>query len=1310
MVKSKSNILKLLGLIFTLMLFTVVFSSVNARAISVSKGTGTQFGYDKSLLPPAGSNDSTGAVIYFPTTIEGADAYCLGYCMAFPTSVQKSSTPLTTLEKAVLYEGKTKGYQGPVIQMALWMASSQNGKNGLRLNSSSCNVVSADNYAAKPNCKAMKAGTLTNVYNRAKQLYSAAQGYDEKFFKSSSQATITINKGENYKQTIKGDYVYKGPLFVTTESGNNINIKVNTDPSQVMIVAGVGATVSLSTVPSNGVVFLKVPTSYSGRQANVTFSTTSHVINGYRYTSGKSRDQDLATITEETTPAQKPWNYSWVIKGSIRIVKISDRDSKPISGVQFTLYDSSKKAIATKKTDANGVIEFNELTYGTYYIKEISAPKGYVMSNSDFIKIVVNSENSDVEKTIKNHYITARVSIKKYVELAGEKITPAAGDVTFTIYAENGVQVDQLKVQGNGVATSNYLPLGKYYLKETAVNGSYIKNNPTKKVNFEITEASDNQIITLEDFINEGIPGTLEIYKYATIDGKKTPIKGVKFQVYRLNNAAGGLSESNLTEYEVIETNAAGMAYLYDMKDGKYAYKEISVPKGYVLDGTVKSFEISKTNKKVRAEIENKVKKGSIYVNKTIDGTGKRLQGVEFTLYASNKTTVIKKVVTDSNGVAYFGDIKFGTYYIRETNAPDNVVMDTNYYKAVIGDEEGEKDSITLNIKNKLIDLGIKLYKIDDEKNPIKGVKFELYSDAEGKNKVATATTDASGLALFDKLKEGTYYYKEVSAPDGYITVKIADMKPIAIGYGANQNKVYTETIVNKPIKGRVRIVKVGEDNVVIKGAEFDIKDSNGKVVGHLVTDEKGVAVSDYLRKGNYTIVETKVPAGYILSTDAVGFAITTNNEIVGKRIVNKYNKGYIEIKKVDAETKEFISGAVFEIYKIGSDGKATKVDTISRYDSKGVGKSQELKNGKYYFVETVAPKNAILDSTKHEFEITDDKKQFSFTIENKIKKGQVKLIKNDDLGSPIKGVKFELLDANKKVIEELVTGDDGVAISQRHEVGTYYIKETYTPELYVPIVDLIKVDIKDDGQIVTLQKEIINKRIIGGIKIIKKDDGSTPISGVEFSVYKEGSSIAIRKLTTNEQGIAMTTDLELGKYYFVETKVPDHLYINTEKVSFEITKQGELITKEVINERVKGKLIINKTNSENGTGIEGVVFEIYDANQTKIGSIVTDLEGIATTESLKDKDGNQIVLYTGKYYYAEVAAPDRFYFDTDMHEFNIVKGAENVTLNIENIPFKIPQTGGVIGTDALIVVIVSIVSIAGYVVGNILINKRHFD
>ena len=61
------------------------------------------------------------------------------------------------------------------------------------------------------------------------------------------------------------------------------------------------------------------------------------------------------------------------------------------------------------------------------------------------------------------------------------------------------------------------------------------------------------------------------------------------------------------------------------------------------------------------------------------------------------------------------------------------------------------------------------------------------------------------------------------------------------------------------------------------------------------------------------------------------------------------------------------------------------------------------------------------------------------------------------------------------------------------------------------------------------------------------------------------------------------------------------------------------------------------------------------------------------------------------------------------MHEFKIVKGAENVNINVENTPFKLPQTGGFLSTDAIIVLIVSVVSIAGYVIGNILINRRRF-
>ena len=118
-----------------------------------------------------------------------------------------------------------------------------------------------------------------------------------------------------------------------------------------------------------------------------------------------------------------------------------------------------------------------------------------------------------------------------------------------------------------------------------------------------------------------------------------------------------------------------------------------------------------------------------------------------------------------------------------------------------------------------------------------------------------------------------------------------------------------------------------------------------------------------------------------------------------------------------------------------------------------------QLKNGKYYLIETVAPEGAILDSKKYEFEISDTNKVFEITVENKIKKGKIVLLKRDDLGNPISGVKFQILASNKStVIEELVTDSTGTATSSRIKVGTYYVKETYTPELFMPLIDLIKV------------------------------------------------------------------------------------------------------------------------------------------------------------------------------------------------------------------------------------------------------------
>lgn len=1300
MLKVKKSF-KLITFVFVLVMCFSVLASINAATFSIT-GTPVQFGWDRRT-PEDGTtiNQNTGAAIYYPASINGNRAFCMDYLKAAPSSgasLSQSGT-LSTLQKAIILEGLERGsgenYMA-ATQLAFWKAC-----GGFDYS-----YVKQQGKFPKPGVRTVSEDYYARMVSTANDIYSAARNYSSSDFSSSSEkATLEIDTSGVSKQ-IRGDYAYVGPLVVKSSTGLQVIAQIVDNAGGFVLVGSVGSTTSITKVPSNGIVYLKVPLSYGSGNQRVTFSTsyTARKVEGYIYSAGSSKYQRFGTVTteQEQYETKKTVNFKWDLNANIKIIKKDESNSKPIAGAKFTLYDSSKRALQTKVTDANGNIEFTNLKYGVYYIKEISAPQGYVIIESDFQQIDLTQ--GDVTITVKNRPIQGRIKITKYVEYQGllaGKETVGAGDVKFGIYTSSGSKVGEISTNASGVATSNYLSMGSYYLKETSVNTNYMIANP-RSVPFEITEADNNQTIDLGEFVNEGITGTLELYKYTTENGNNIPIQGAKFEIY------SGSNSSSATLIDTITTNAGGKAYVEGLEDGSYLYREIYVPNGYKLDDSYKSFSVSKTNKQIKVSVHNEILYGTLNIVKTDEENKKPLEGVVFDIYASNKTTKVATITTDKNGKANT-KLKYGTYYVKEVKAPSKVIMNTKEYKIIIGEGENAKLEYTLDITNKLIDLGIKLYKVDNENKPISGVKFALYSDAEGKTQVATATTNSLGLALFEKLKEGTYYYKELSAPDGYITTKISQMKPIKIDY--NNQPIYEETIVNEPILGQVKIHKIDEESKVVAGAEFDIKDSNGKVVGHLVTDKEGNAISGKLRKGNYTLVETKVPFGYILKTDAISFTINKNNEVVEiPPIVNEYNKGKVKIKKVDADTKQFIDGAVFEIYKVEADGSSKLVDTIRKYDKNGVGTSQELKNGKYYFIETVAPDGAIIDNTKYEFEITDEAKVFEKTVENKIKKGQIALIKNDDNGTPIAGVKFQILASDKKtVVEELTTDAAGKATSSRIKVGTYYIKETFTPELYMPLIDLIKVEIKNDNQVITLKDEIINKRITGGIKVIKKDDAGTPIAGVEFAVYKEGAALPTTTLVTNEQGVAIYTDLVLGKYYFVETKVPDNLYINSEKVSFEITKIGQLIEKTVVNERVKGKLVINKTNSENGTGIEGVTFEIYDANKNVLGSIYTDANGVATTENLKDKDGNVITLYAGTYYYAETAAPTRFYFETDQHSFTIAKGNETVTVNVQNIPFKIPQTGGFMGTDTMIITIVSIVSIAGYIFGNIMINRRRF-
>ena len=1344
------KVIKYFSFLIVALFSCILFSNINAAKLS--KGKAVQLGYTEGFRETGKTfGYNTGISIYYPSTIGGVQAYCLDYLAALPEDEADltGARNLEDLEKGVLVNGyphKSHGHSDFIemsaTQLALWSVV-----KGTKL--PSIDGIIQPGEFVREDARGITPEQLIEIKNLAKDIVDEAESFKSSNYVNSSDISISVDTSK-VKSVAKNGYLLIGPYKATHAlKGTKANAVMNvttSDKGKVLVVSSDGKV--LKTVEKGQEFYLKLNyQTYTNK--TIRFALSIPDIKNYYFSSYEQKGtgrQKFGLVKIETNTAKKIVSYTWSLKGSITIIKQDDYKNLPVEGAKFGVYDKNKKLIKEVKTDKTGTVTVPGLEYGTYYIKEIEAPSNYLITQSDFIEIKLDSNES---KTVKNHLIRGRVTLQKVVEYTGffkREETVGAGDAEFTIYdAITKKAVATMKTDKNGKATSEYLEKGNYYLKETAVNTSYMKKNNDILISFSITKDNDMKTINLGKVPNPGLDGSFEIFKYILENEKKVPLKGVKFQLYILKDSSKGTVDSNLQKVCELTTNAAGKANAANLKDGKYAYKEISVPTGVKIDSKIKTFEITSKNRSVKVEVKNDYSKGVLNIEKVEKGTGEPLEGIVFTVFASNKKDVVTTLKTDKNGKAST-TLKYGTYYVKETSGPANVVLSSKNSKIVLKEDPNNPDkevTVLYKVENETIDLGIKILKLEEpftysfvleedeslrkivngrvEKYlykrylgsiptpvPLKGVKFGLYTDEACKNKVAEATTGSDGYAIFDHLEEKTYYYKELSTLDGYIST--GNEKPTAVKLDYKTNRVYTTTITNKPILGTIKIVKVDEEGKALEGVKFYVEDKNGEVVDVITTDKDGIAVTCKLKKGTYTVREVEVPSGYKLLQNSFKASINKDNEVVEKKITNYYDKGKVIINKIDSETKEPITDAVFEVYRIEDNGKEKLVDTISKFSNKGVGTSKELKNGKYYVIEKVAPKGAILDKTKHEFEITDKEKEINLTIENKFKKAQIKLIKRDDGGNIVAGAKFDILDSNKNVLESLTIDENGEAISKKYRIGTYYVRETYTPDLYIPLSKDITVELTDDGQIVEISKEIINERIKGGIKITKKDDAGTPIAGVKFDIYKEGGLIPTTTIVTDEQGIAITNQLYKGKYYFVEKEVPDNIYITTDKVAFEVEEKGQMVTKEVVNNRVTGGLKILKTNSENGTAIQGVVFEILDSDKNVIGNISTDLDGVATTDNLVDKDGKKIILYVGTYYYREVSAPTRFHFDTTEHEFTVAKGKEVTDIKVENTPFKLPQTGGFISTDGIIIIIVSVVSILGYVIINIIVNKKRFS
>ena len=313
-----------------------------------------------------------------------------------------------------------------------------------------------------------------------------------------------------------------------------------------------------------------------------------------------------------------------------------------------------------------------------------------------------------------------------------------------------------------------------------------------------------------------------------------------------------------------------------------------------------------------------------------------------------------ERVLEFKDNQIVFDKLNSGAYYMRDTSG---IKRDKDIVPALINlpnDLEDGSKNVTIHAKES--STNVRLVKVDETGNPLKGAKFKLLvrrgsEYVELKNK-ATMKKD-------DKL--------ELSPKDD-------DRSKVQSEENVDESK-------NENSKSDKKDEKSKEEKKDEKSSELSKKEEKSDE-GLYISNESGEIIINDIKRGDYIFREVEAPAGYMIKNVDTKFTITDKS--VELRVVNSKtstDKGRHDFMKTD-EAKKPLGGAMFKVMTKNKDGKFEPVkkdgkDYIVTSADNGKFAVEDMDYGKYYLVEIKAPAGFILLSEPVEFEIkkqADDK------------------------------------------------------------------------------------------------------------------------------------------------------------------------------------------------------------------------------------------------------------------------------------------------------------------------------------------------
>ena len=1156
--------------------------------------------------------------------------------------------------------------------------------------------LNADFRAQLGSLKLRKTDTGGKLLNGA-VFHVSGNGYEQ---------DVTVANGEiTVNELPAGDYT------ITEKTAPN-GYLVNVSPFKTTVVAGQTVETTITDEAPTGKISIKKSDSKGNVQGEASLEGAEYTVYGAdgqevgkittdKDGNGSLENLVLGTYTVKETKAPEAYDLDWntytveltykdqntaIILGNVDSkenvktgkieIKKTDTEGNPLKSGEFGIYANAdmyigdtlyKKGqlVVSIKTDDSGVARSDDLPYGSYYVKEISAPTQEAGNSHNFVLsddtqyVKINGKN----KTDTVTFVDKKVTASKTTITGTDEIEGAV----MTVTDNDGKVIDTWTSDGNPHSIKGLHEGWEYTLTETTAPKGYVK---AESIKFTVSTDKKDQTLVMKD-------------KQFTASKKdvsgKNYVEGAKLEVRDDQNRVVDSWTSTKEDH-----------YVSGLEEGKtYRLVEAEAPKGYVKADDI-FFTVSNEKKN-----ESVIMKDSKITASKTDITGtKEIKGAVLTV-TDNDGKVIDTWTSDGNPHAISGLHEGWEYTLTETTAPKGYVKaESIKFKA----ESGKDQKLVMR------DAQFTAKKTDvSGKNHVEGAKLEVRDE---KNNVVDSWTTTKEDHYISGLEEGkTYRLVEAEAPKGY--VKASD---VSFTVTADMESA---TVVMKDAKITAKKTDISGTKEV-EGAEMIVTDEKGTIVDKWISGKEEHSISGLEAGKKYTLTEKTAPNSFV-KAESIEFTAggDKNQSLVMK------DKQYTVSKK-DASVKNYVEGAKLEV----RDEKNNVVDswTTTKEDHYVSG----LEEGKTYrLVEVEAPKGYVKASDIY-FTVSKDKKNETVVM----KDAKITASKREITGTKeIEGAKMTVTDDKGTVVDKWTSGKEEHSISGLEEGKRYTLTETTAPKGYVKAesIEFIAGDkdqklVMKDKQVTITKTEVTGTKEIEGAKMTVKDetgktvdtwtstkeehyvsgleegkkytlieetapDGYVKAESIEFTVSKEkkneayimkdkqvsvtktditgtqevpGATLTVKDEDGNTVDTWVSGDkehyvsgLEEGKTYTLIEETAPEGYVRAAEITFTVT--NEKVDQEV--NMFDAQVKVTKTDALTGNAVKGAEFTVFDKDGNIVDKWITD--GTAHAVSGLDA-GKEYIIKETKTPEGYMTAPDRTL---------VVSGEQNMDVEIKEQP-----------------------------------------